>query len=504
MELTVPLDIELSPPNPIRVETALSRYPVHRLAKHGDIVINIREKDEHGELSIRWEVDYSKNHGQPGPLAYKLDTLIINRRIEEAGRPIPRIIRLGSLRDICRELGLSEGKNVNSIRKALYQNAFAGIIAKISYRQRDGTERSLEAGFTRYSVVFTGEELPDGRKADAVYIILSDIYMQVINGAMTRPLDYDYLKGLPPAAQRFYELLSYRMYAALKNDRPRAKLLYSEFCTYAPLVRQYDWNTIRPQMARIHASHKKSGYLAAINYEQTVDDDGHPDWVMLYVPGPKARAEYRAFARRGGPTVLEVESLPLMADLSPRLAAPGPSPLEAELINRGITPAMAGDLVRDCGEEEVRAQIEHLDWLVETKPGKVADPAAWLVAAIRNGHAAPKGFVSKAERQRREETRQAQEREKAEQHRRQREQAARDRATREEVDAYLKRLTLAERTAMEAEALARAGAERVRVTRRPRPGTAPPCCWAWCGSTWGGSRSPPDDPGKYPGCIVPE
>ena len=120
---------------------------------------------------------------------------------------------------------------------------------------------------------------------------------------------------------------------------------------------------------------------------------------------------------------------------------------------------MAGDLVRDHGEEEIRAQVEQLDWLVETKPGKVADPAAWLVAAIRNGHAAPKGFVSKAERQRREEARQAQEREKAEQRRRQREQEARDRAIREEVDAYLKRLTPAERKALEAEVLARADPE---------------------------------------------
>ena len=178
---------------------------------------------------------------------------------------------------------------------------------------------------------------------------------------------------------------------------------------------------------------------------------------MLYVPGPKARAEYRAFTRRGGPTMLEVE--PLAAVAAAPLAAPGPSPLEAELIDRGITPAMAGDLVRDHGEEEIRAQVEHLDWLTETKPGKVADPAAWLVAAIRNGHAAPKGFVSKAERQRREEARQAQEREKAEQRRRQREQEARDRAILEEVDAYLKRLTPAERKALEAEALARAGSE---------------------------------------------
>src|SRR6185312_14876853 len=152
----------------------------------------------------------------------------------EAARPIPKIIKLGSLRDICRELGVSEGENVNTIRKALRQNAFAGITAKTSYRLADGTLKTLEADFTRYSVVFTGEEMPDGRKADAVYVILNDIYMHVLNGAMTRPLDFDYLKGLSPAPQRFYELLSYRMYAALKNDRPRAKLIYSEFCTYAP------------------------------------------------------------------------------------------------------------------------------------------------------------------------------------------------------------------------------------------------------------------------------
>jgi hypothetical protein len=464
-ELAPRVGTELAPLNPIRVETALSRFPVHRLAKHGEIAIDIHEQDESGEVSIRWEVTHNSKFGQPGPLAYKIDALIINRKIEEATRPIPRIIRLGSLKEIAAQLGL--GGDTNIVKNALRQNAFAGITAKIRYRQHDGTERTLEADFTRYSVVFTGEELPDGRKADAVYIVLNDIYMQVINGAMTRPLDYDYLKGLPPAAQRFYELVSFQMYAALKNDRPRAKLRYSELCTYAPLVRQYDRNVVRPQMARIHAPHKQSGYLAAIEFQDTVDGAGRPDWVMLYVPGVKARAEYRAFTRRGGPVVLEVE--PLVLDPSPQLAAPGPSPLEAELIGRGITPAMAAALVRDHGEETIRAQLEHLDWRLETKPGKIADPAAWLVAAIRNGHTAPKGFVSKAERQRREEARQAQERAKVEQRRREREQEARDQAERQAGDAYLKRLTPAERKALEAEVLARASPEARRGYEEAAP-----------------------------------
>jgi hypothetical protein len=303
MQLTIPADTQSLPPNSIRVETARSRYPVHRLAKHGEIAIDIREENESGELSIKWEVTHNSKFGQPGPLAYKLDTLIVNRRIEQAYRPIPRIIKLGSLRDICRELGINEGQAIRNIKNSLYQNASAFITAKIRYRRADRSEQSLEAGFTRYHVVFTGEELPDGRKADAVYIILSDIYMQVINGAMTRPLDYNYLKGLAPAPQRFYELLSYRIYAALKHDRPRAKLTYSEFCTYAPQTRHFDWERVRSQMNKLHRPHRQSGYLAKIDFQDTVDGEGRPDWAMLYVPGPKARAEGRASTSRGSTAV---------------------------------------------------------------------------------------------------------------------------------------------------------------------------------------------------------
>ena len=193
----------------------------------------------------------------------------------------------------------------------------------------------------------------------------------------------------------------------------------------------------------------------------------------------------------------------------PPLAAPGPSPLEAELIGRGITPAMAGELVRDHGEEKVRAQIEQLDWLVETKPKKVADPAAWLVAAIRNGHAAPKGFVPKAERERREEERQAQERDKAEQRRHEREQAARDQARRQEVDAYLQRLTPAERKALEAERWPGPTPE----ARQSYEQTAPARFRAvvllglvreHVAQELGRGAIPPADPGQDPGASAPE
>src|SRR5207248_8655860 len=134
---------------------------------------------------------------------------------------------------------------------------------------------------TRYDVVFTGKKLPDGRRADAVYIILHDLYRELLDGVQKRPLDYEYLKELPPAPQRFYELLSYQIYAALKHDRPRARLTYSEFCTHAPQTRHAEWLRVRTQMNKVHRPHLRSGYIAGVDFERTVDGDGQPDWIML-------------------------------------------------------------------------------------------------------------------------------------------------------------------------------------------------------------------------------
>src|SRR3954454_11669513 len=138
MESELPPGTDLAPLNPIRVESAISRYPVHRLSRKGQIKIDLREGTMSGESAVSWRVSYNSEYGQPGPLAYKLDTLIINRRIEEARRPIPRMLKLGSLSDLCRELNISDsGKNRGDIKRALFQNAFAGITAKTTYRLAD-------------------------------------------------------------------------------------------------------------------------------------------------------------------------------------------------------------------------------------------------------------------------------------------------------------------------------------------------------------------------------
>jgi hypothetical protein len=271
------------------------------LTKSLPINIRIDQTNAEGIQQLYWSVSPSSDYGPPQLLAYKLDTLVINRHLADLKRPLPSLICLGSLRQICQELGLSTGKSTGNLKRAFHQNAGVYITAKLSYRDLAGHQRRLEAGFNRYGVVFTGESLPDGSMADAVYIILHESYRQVLNSAPTRPIDYDYLTDLKPLAQRFYELLSFKMYAALKYQHPQVSMRYSELCQFAPQQRYTDGVMMSKQMYKVHHPHLQSGYLADVTTQSVLDDQGGPDWLLQYRPGPKARAEYRAFTGQNGP-----------------------------------------------------------------------------------------------------------------------------------------------------------------------------------------------------------
>jgi hypothetical protein len=396
-----PRNEELYPLNPIRVETAFSRYPVHRLAKKGNVQIEIKERDEAGELHASWDVSYNSRFGQPGQLAYKIDTIVVNRRIDEEKRPLPKVIRLGSLRDICRELNINEGQATRNVKRALHQNASAYINAKITYTASDRSERFIEFGATRYDVIFTGKKLPDGTRADAVYIILHDLYRELLANVQKRPLDYEYLKELPPGSQRFYELLSFQIYAALKHGRPRARLLYSEYCTYAPQVRYFDYDHVKKQMYKVHVAHRKSDYISAVEFRETKDREGQLDWEMLYVPGRRAKAEFRAFtqpkkalsARAAG----EIQSPAQTPQKNEDQSSASIDPLVEQLLKFGVAGSKARELVNGH-REAAEAQIAAYPYRDPGKPKKNA--AGWLIAAIEGNFTLPVTYLEEQEKRR--------------------------------------------------------------------------------------------------------
>ncbi len=365
----------LAPVEVIRTETVLSRLPVHNLSKTGTVEIEISRRTAKGEVQFQWVVAYSGKYGPPRQLAYKLDTVVINRRLDQLNRPLPAIVRLGSLREIAQELGL--GGDTAAVRKALRQNAFAGITAKVTYHTADGTQRWLEADFTRYSVIFAGEILPTGQKVDSVHLVLHEPYLEVLNNARLRPLNYDYLRELAPAAQRFYELISYRIYAALRYNRPTARLSYSDLTTFAPFQRYFDYDHFKKQMYKIHRPHLTSGYLAKVVYQDTLDHQSRPDWILIYSPGPKAQAEFQAFHQP------RCNREPF----SPRVAAlpPDSRPLVAELTRRGITQPEACRLVTQVPDRErFLARLQFADRVIAQRQTRIANPPGFYIYALQH------------------------------------------------------------------------------------------------------------------------
>jgi integrase/recombinase XerD len=117
-----------------------------------------------GEADFKWEVSYNSKHGQPGPLAYKVDTLIINRRIDEA--------KLADLHDYVAVLGqgrlkpASQNRALTAVKSLLsfgheigYLTFNAGIAVQLR-PNRDGLAQRI---LNDSDVARLIDAAPDGR-----------------------------------------------------------------------------------------------------------------------------------------------------------------------------------------------------------------------------------------------------------------------------------------------------------------------------------------------------
>jgi hypothetical protein len=298
-------------------------------------------------------------------------------------------------------------------------------------------DKRQQAWTTKGFHIIDNFELSDSR-AGRGHVLWNAVVFESFEAGYLKTIDYDFYRRLEhPTAKRMYRFLSKRMYRGpdLSFDLRDFAIAHSGL---SPSYRS-DAGKLKEKLQPALEELEAAGFLEPLGKDERYRKIGK-DWEIRLV-------------RKAPPAVVA----------SPDRPDAEPPRLVAELVNRGVTRTTAADLVRQYPAERIEAKLEVFDWLVEKQDKRVArSPAGYLVKSITDDYAAPKGFVPKAERQRREEARQAQEREKAEQRRRQREQEARDRALLEEVDAYLKRLTPAERKALEAEALAQADPEARR------------------------------------------
>jgi Replication initiator protein A len=163
----------------------------------------------------------------------------------------------------------------------------------------------------------------------------------------------------------------------------------------------------------------------------------------------KQNGEDRIVFARKAPATLPAESSPASASSTPTA-----SPLLDELKRRGLGGKLAAQFIAAHPAEYIEQKIDYLDFELTRKPP--AKPVAWLRKAIEDDYGPPPDYQPRAERERQKDAAASAARMTAETHRRLRQQNLLEEAERKAINAYIDQLDPAERTTLEAEALATA------------------------------------------------
>ena len=286
-------------------------------------------------------------------------------------------------------------------------------------------------------------QLNDSRSSDAQlglipsYIIWGQDIFESFQAGYLKPLDYDLCMGLKNStAKRMYRFLDKRFYHTRELTFDLKELAHE----HIGLGRNYEGpahikRNLQPAIEELVGI----GFLEPLPDKERFQKDGRNWKVRLLQSRP---------ANLPAPSA------------SPAENGSEPPFLVTELTARGVTKATAEELVQQYQAEAIVEKIEVFDWLVEKHDKRVAkSPAGYLVKSIQDDYAVPKGFLSKAERQEREESQREADRKAAENRGRARLEIQCRAEERQAADAYLERLTPAERTRLETEVLAQADPE---------------------------------------------
>ncbi len=153
------------------------------------------------------------------------------------------------------------------------------------------------------------------------------------------------------------------------------------------------------QMAPIHRAHLKSGYLAQIAYRATSSDDGAADWLIRYVPGPRACAEHRAFN-------VSSQRFRRTEPAGPDAALPLPDRSRSERVSERDTPppeeSPAHELVRrfyllrhgTLPERPTTSQLNRAEAVLQAAAGDVPLARLAIELAAEDGRNDRRGFPS--------------------------------------------------------------------------------------------------------------
>ena len=367
----------------LRSELHFLKYPFFNLCtnetKRASIKIEEIEKTKDGEIKTLWKVSRDIEADFPSSFARRIHKEIVEKILNKTRYP-SRLIKLGSLWEVCKELNLEpSGRSYRKIKKSLEDIVKTNITTKktFKFKKDDGKIEFFDGTFHLYDgVYFLGQCLPDGTEADAVYVLLNDMYLQNFAKNLIVPLDYDYMHSLKGnITSRLYEILIIWFYPAFTNGKKHIEKKYSTLCDYFPLTRQDSKWKAKKQLNLAHCQHVNSGFLQC---DPQWKDIGKDDWLIQYEIGTKAQKWYYNIKKK----TIDIKTREINKDGSNN------NPLLSKLIALKIPQNRAKELIKSYNDNNTLIE----NWIDALDIIKPQNKAGFLVTALKERWELPEKF----------------------------------------------------------------------------------------------------------------
>ena len=342
--------------------------------------------------------------------------------------------------ELIRLLGWAdEGRNFERLKLSLIR------IANVTYNYENAWwDNRQKTWVTKVFHIIDTVEINDSRvsgRQRSLFpskIMWNDVVFDSFQASFLRDIDFQLCIRLEhPIALRMYRFLGKRFHV-----QPEWSFNLKEFAhDHMGLGQNYEGGTqiarkLKPAVEEL----EKVGFLEPLPASERFHKKGR-EWTVKFVQRVPAAI---VGSEPVTDSYLQTEPLPSVS-------------LATQLVNRGVTPKTAAELIATKPAEIILARLEVFDWLIEQKDAGIdKSPSGFLVSSIRDEYAPPKGFEPLSERNRRKEVKLLKERETAEKQRLKANEAARKRSEHEAIIAYRKTLSAEQFAELEVRAIAQA------------------------------------------------
>lgn len=333
--------------------------PNRRIAEFSNTLVN-----EEGErVQQHWRISVPEPYELPGPFDQDVWVAVQTLVGMRGGMPPDGRLyfSLYELLGVMRKV--RKGDNYKELRASLLRLSATHFQADNAFYLKDKNKLATRT-FTLWDVSLDTEvDNETGEATERHFLEFNNVVRQSFQAEYLKTLDSDFYFSLrSPLAKRLYRLIDRK-----RQGRPRWGTSLDRLKDMAPLAPSYKTpSKIRDVLETAHGELQRRGFLAGVSYEKR----NGTHWVRWRVEPEFDRQ--RSLKSRDGALALEGEPAE-----DERQAA-------GLLINQGVWPNVARDLVRRHGPEACCLQVESL----RLQKG-VADAGAWLRWAIETDHPLP-------------------------------------------------------------------------------------------------------------------